>query len=106
MGRTVADARELTCETRIGSKYPQVMVNLDLYNKLVATMSVTECEMKFAGEDFGFFSLEFPSALFWLGTRAPGAEPVGLHHPAFLPPDEAVALGIEAFWRLLEVTDD
>jgi amidohydrolase len=42
-------------------------------------------------DDFGFYGRFAPALMVFVGIRdAPGTEPVPLHHPRFLPPDEAV----------------
>lgn len=44
-------------------------------------------------DDFAFFGAVAPIAMAFAGlSGAPGFEPQPLHHPAFLPPDEAVAM--------------
>lgn len=101
LGAEIAARRELRYEQSLGARYPQVMVDPDLYKKFCRTIPVTECEMRFTGEDFGFISLTWPSLLFWFGTRESGRERVGLHHPAFLPPDATVPAAIETFWKIL-----
>ena len=42
-------------------------------------------------DDFGFYGQLAPALMTFVGVRgAPGAQPVPLHHPRFLPPNEAV----------------
>jgi metal-dependent amidase/aminoacylase/carboxypeptidase family protein len=42
-------------------------------------------------DDFGFYGSLAPTLMVFVGVRdAPGAEPLPLHHPRFLPPGEAV----------------
>jgi amidohydrolase len=42
-------------------------------------------------DDFGFYGLLAPTLMLFVGLRdAPGAADVPLHHPRFLPPEEAV----------------
>ncbi|MBT1248102.1 MULTISPECIES: M20 family metallopeptidase [unclassified Thermosipho (in: thermotogales)] len=76
-----------------GSQYPPVVVNKELYEKFKDFLAEKEinfvdCGMKFTGEDFGYFSQEFPSLMFWVGTRTD--EKHGLHHPQFLPKDDVI----------------
>jgi amidohydrolase len=49
-------------------------------------------EMRSCGsDDFGFFAAAAPSLMMFLGLRgAPGDQGRPLHHPQFLPPDDAV----------------
>jgi metal-dependent amidase/aminoacylase/carboxypeptidase family protein len=42
-------------------------------------------------DDFGFYGLVSPTLMLFVGLgSAPGTSDVPLHHPRFLPPDEAV----------------
>ena len=42
-------------------------------------------------DDFGFYGRVAPALMMFVGLKgAPGAEDFPLHHPRFLPPDEAV----------------
>jgi len=45
--------------------------------------------MKYTGEDFGFFTMKYPSLMFWAGVRTK-EQSHGLHNPHFLPDDEVV----------------
>lgn len=48
-------------------------------------------------DDFGFFAAVVPSLMLFLGLRGgPGGRERSLHHPEFLPPDEAVAAVAQA----------
>ncbi|SHH45317.1 M20 metallopeptidase family protein [Thermosipho atlanticus] len=77
-----------------GSIYPQVEVNEKLYNSFKDFVSRNEemrfinCGMKYTGEDFGYFSLRYPSLMFWAGTLK--GERVGLHNSKFLPDDDVI----------------
>ncbi|ABR30905.1 amidohydrolase [Thermosipho melanesiensis] len=76
-----------------GSEYPPVIVNDELFFKFKDFLKSTdanfvECNMKFTGEDFGYFSQEYPSLMFWIGTRID--EKYGLHNPKFLPKDDVI----------------
>lgn len=83
-----------TFSLRLGSVYPPVKVNekmFDLFEKTVSksNFSFELCEMKYTGEDFGFFSFEYPSLMFWAGTLM-SEKKVGLHNPLFLPEDKII----------------
>jgi amidohydrolase len=48
-------------------------------------------------DDFGYFAAVVPSLMLFLGLRGgPGRRERSLHHPEFLPPDEAVAAVAQA----------
>jgi len=77
-----------------GSIYPQVIVNGKMLKLFEITVSKSNfkleiCDMKYTGEDFGFFSLTYPSLMFWAGTSMDGSK-VGLHNPMFLPDDKII----------------
>jgi len=93
------------CYVTTGSTYPEVLVDeklLELLRHVCEMLGWTfmKCEMKYTGEDFGFFSQRWPSLMFWLGSRT-GDQQYGLHHPRFLPPDEVIEQGIEILWKLI-----
>lgn len=50
------------------------------------------------GEDFGYLLSKFPGTMFWLGVASPGA----LHSADFLPHEEAIIDGVEAFKGFLK----
>ncbi|MCL5032970.1 MAG: M20 family metallopeptidase [Thermotogae bacterium] len=79
---------------RKGSVYPQVRVDEKMFESFKKTISKSNfkldlCDMKYTGEDFGFFSLEYPSLMFWAGTFT-GKNKAGLHNPLFLPDDKII----------------
>lgn len=83
-----------TFSLRKGSVYPQVKVDEKIFESFKNAISKSEfkldlCEMKYTGEDFGFFSLEYPSLMFWAGTFM-GKNKAGLHNPLFLPDDMVI----------------
>ncbi len=83
-----------TFSLRKGSIYPQVKVDEKIFESFKNTISKSEfkldlCDMKYTGEDFGFFSLEYPSLMFWAGTFT-GKNKAGLHNPLFLPEDKVI----------------
>jgi amidohydrolase len=54
---------------------------------LTAAAELRSC----GSDDFGYFAATAPSLMMFLGLRgAPGDRGRPLHHPQFLPPDEAV----------------
>ncbi|MFZ0455590.1 MAG: amidohydrolase [Ignavibacteriaceae bacterium] len=88
-----------------GAHYNQVHVDPGLYKECMECLSpkfnFIDCGYKMTGEDFGFFTDLYPSFMFWLGTRQPGAAKFGLHHPKFLPDDSIIDLGIDAYKLIL-----
>ncbi len=86
--------RGATFSLKKGSVYPQVVVDEKMFKIFENTVSKSDfklylCDMKYTGEDFGFFSLEYPSIMFWAGTSM-GKPKVGLHNPSFLPDDRII----------------
>jgi N-acetyldiaminopimelate deacetylase len=100
----VKNQTEVKYEITRGALYPEVTNNRELYNKLKTVLSEAnnfiDCGMKFTGEDFGFFSMKWPSFMFWLGTSK--GERYGLHNPRFLPPDEVIEIGKNIFFKILD----
>src|SRR5690606_18194202 len=60
LGKRVADGRELRYLQKVGSRYPQLVVNRGLYEKLCRLVDVNQVEMKYTGEDFAFLALRYP----------------------------------------------
>lgn len=86
-----------------GAHYPEVIVNDSLFNTLSKVISekftFLDCGYKMTGEDFGFVSQQYPSFMFWLGTST--GEQYGLHNPQFLPDDDVIEIGTNAFKEIL-----
>ncbi len=86
-----------------GAVYPEVVVSDFLFNRIFQSLSeefnFIDCGYKMTGEDFGFFSLKYPSFMFWLGTST--GEKYGLHNPKFLPGDDIIELGTKAFEKIM-----
>ena len=51
------------------------------------------------GEDFGWFSQQFPSAMFGLGS---GLSTPALHHNDYDFPEEIIPTGIEMFYQIIK----
>ena len=65
-------------------------------DKYVDTIAITEPTM--AGEDFSYLTDAVKtSALFWLGSTEPGAEPYPLHSEKFFASDKCIEYGAEIF---------
>jgi len=79
----------------LGPKYAEVIVDSELYKKLVLVLSnkfnFIDCGLKMTAEDFGYFSKKYPSFMAWVGVSK--GEKYGLHNDKFLPPDESIELG-------------
>ncbi len=88
-----------------GSYYPAVEQNQELFDRWMKDFGeqgkVENCDPVWAAEDFGFFAQQYPSWMFWLGTRLAGEPAYGLHHRKFYPPDDAINEGINVFFKLL-----
>jgi N-acetyldiaminopimelate deacetylase len=87
-----------------GPNYPEVIVNPELYDKLIPELSskfnFIDCGYKMTGEDFGFISHQYPSFMFWLGTST--GENHGLHNPNFLPDDDVIDIGKSVLLEILK----
>ena len=86
-----------------GAHYPEALVDDALFRSLSKILAkkftFLDCGYKMTGEDFGYLSQQFPSFMFWLGTS--NGETFGLHNPQFLPGDDVIVIGTNAFKELL-----
>jgi len=86
-----------------GAHYPEVIVDDSLFSSISKIFSkkftFIDCGYKMTGEDFGYISHQYPSFMFWLGVS--NGEQFGLHNPQFLPGDEVIEIGINAFKEIL-----
>lgn len=104
----ILDANELITGVKgtlgRGVFYPEVRNDSSLYYKaedaVKGQLNYIDCGIKMTGEDFSFFTLKYPSCMFWLGTRT--GRQVGLHHSEFLPDDSVIEKGITLFKCLLD----
>lgn len=90
----------------IGSSYPAVIINNELYEKFKNfaskyNINLINCDMKFTGEDFGYFSQSFPSLMFWAGTLTADKQ-YGLHSPKFLPDDKVIPYYADIVFNFLK----
>lgn len=86
---------ETGCEFSLekGSVYVPVKVDEKMFEIFERTVGKSQfrleiCDMKYTGEDFGFFSYEYPSLIFWSGTMT--KEKYGIHNSLFLPEDKVI----------------
>ncbi|MCD6180762.1 MAG: amidohydrolase [Candidatus Cloacimonetes bacterium] len=83
------------------------MVNNDpaIFNRFLTTIQnspwhFSHAQQVMTGEDFGFFTNRWPGLLFWLG--ADDGSHHDLHTPDFLPADDALAVGVDIFYRIAQ----
>ena len=99
--KEVGKALEVSCgvETDVQREafYPEVNNDRDLFKvikpRLDEHFNTKVIPYKMTGEDFGFFTRQYPSLMFWLGTGEDKRH--GLHDPQFLPSDRIIEKGIE-----------
>ncbi|UYP00607.1 amidohydrolase [Oceanotoga sp. DSM 15011] len=85
-----------------GSFYKEVKNDEILYQKIIKKIpEIRKCDYKFTGEDFGFISQEYPSIMFWLGTKIENH--YGLHSPNFLPDDQNIEIGKNFLIKTLDI---
>jgi amidohydrolase len=94
--RATATAYECTAEASFTEGEPVLRNDARL-------AAVTEPELEAAGlrvaeplrscgsDDFSYYCSRYPSLMMFVGTGPGSAGAPGLHHPSFLPPDDAVA---------------
>lgn len=95
-----------TVDLHFESKYSYPVVNDAAHVELIrqAARAVAPAgyyeaaEPTMGAEDFAFFLIDRPGAMFWLGL---GRDQPALHNPAFNFPDAALATGIHMFCRLV-----
>ncbi len=105
LGNGIKMATDVDVVLRKGSFYPEVRNDAKLFERLYLSLGklykVLKVDYAMTGEDFGFFTRKYPSAMFWLGTSK--GEKHGLHSPYFLPSDEIIPLGTDMLYSILEL---
>lgn len=104
--KVLETAKKFGGELERGSLYPPVLNDARLAKEfnnftICQGMNYIDCGMKYTGEDFGFFSMKYPSLMFWAGVRV-GDLQYGLHNPKFLPPDDAIPVLVNFMVKWLE----
>jgi N-acetyldiaminopimelate deacetylase len=102
----VAQISDVKINITKGAHYPEVIIDDFLFRSLSKIFSgksekftFLDCGYKMTGEDFGYISQQYPSFMFWLGTST--GEQFGLHNPQFLPGDDVIEIGTNAFKQIL-----
>lgn len=90
-----------------GSLYPPVVNNtylLNMFGEFVKQENhkLIDCGMKYTGEDFGFFTMKYPSLMFWAGVRLSDKK-YGLHNPKFLPDDKVIPFLVDFMVKWLKI---
>ena len=95
---------QLSYDTGWFDYFPSVQNDDDCNNYLMEAAKEEHLELlesstgcKF-GEDFGYFTQQFPGAMFGLGA---GLESPALHHDNYDFPDELIGTGVRLFRRIL-----
>jgi N-acetyldiaminopimelate deacetylase len=90
-----------------GSSCPPVQNSKEIYENAFRLIHphypFIQSGMAWAAEDYGYYSLLYPSFMFWLGTLENGKKPVGLHHKNFFPSNESIDVGTRVYTTLLEI---
>ncbi|MFN3691677.1 MAG: M20 family metallopeptidase [Fervidobacterium sp.] len=103
-------AGKFSGELEKGSLYPPVVNDkklTEIFVKFTAdqNMSYIDCGMKYTGEDFGFFTMKYPSFMFWAGVRTSDVQ-YGLHNPRFLPSDEVIPFLVDFMVKWIKILRD
>ncbi len=107
--REIAKEIELKTEVKVKPEFlsDYISVNnnqkiFDNFQKIIKNTQYKFLEAKavMTGEDFGFFTQNFPGLLFWLG--ADNGQHYDLHYSKFLPDERAIAVGVDVFWKIIE----
>ena len=84
---------------RNNPEYTQIVRNV--LEELVSPAHVEYLDMRMTGEDFGFYTQQYPSVFFRLGVgHTDGTETSNLHSATFYPNEEALVYGITALTAL------
>lgn len=99
----IAKANDLEVEVSLLGTFDPVVNDQELYNKFCkvinnSSYTYEECNYTMTGEDFGYFTSYYKGLLFWLGS---GDMENNLHSDKFLPKNEAIVVGIDVMWNLL-----
>jgi N-acetyldiaminopimelate deacetylase len=99
-----ATENNLKCKVDLLCTYGPVVNNAELCESL--KMACNKLKVNYAesgtfmtGEDFGFFTTQYPGLLFWLGS---GEQAHDLHSDQFLPDDACIPTGVNVFFQLIE----
>lgn len=100
----VCATHRLSHDTGWFDYFPSVQNDNYCNNILIKSAETEQLEMKQSangckfGEDFGFFTQQFPGVMFGLGA---GLETPALHHDDYDFPDELITTGVRLFRRIL-----
>lgn len=103
VGENIAKAHDLEVDVKFLATFDPVVNNPELYAKFKDVIGESdytfeECDYTLTGEDFGYFTSYYKGLLFWLGS---GDMEHNLHVDKFLPKTEAIEVGVDVMWRLL-----
>lgn len=103
-----AKAHDLDVEVKILATFDPVVNDPELYSKFRKVMDFLpydfeECDYTLTGEDFGYFTTYYKGLMFWLGS---GDMANNLHSSKFLPQAEAIEVGVNVMWSLLQSLDE
>ncbi|HXK50182.1 MAG TPA: amidohydrolase [Clostridiales bacterium] len=106
-GNSVSIAFGIKAKLIIHSEYIPAINNKSIAEKIKNTdfgkgITVTDCEKKMTGEDFGFMIRKVPGAIAWLGAGNDVNTSYGLHHQSYNPDEKAMMAGFLYFSKLLE----
>ncbi len=102
--REIATQEELIYSSKKTEYFPSTSNDADAVSYLLEAaenckLKTKEIDLPFGwSEDFGWFTQEFPGALFGLGS---GTDHVPLHHPSFDFPDKLLPVGISLFHEII-----
>ena len=103
VAENIALAHDLEVEVTLLGTFDPVVNNAELFAKFKDVISESdykfeECNYTMTGEDFGYFTSYYKGLLFWLGS---GDMENNLHSDKFLPKPQAIDVGVDVMWRLL-----
>ncbi len=104
VAESTAKVHDLDVEVSLLGTFDPVVNDQDLYNNFKHIIDESpyefqECNYTMTGEDFGYFTSYYKGLLFWLGS---GDMENNLHSDKFLPSHNAIDVGVDIMWMILE----
>ncbi len=104
LAAAVAAEHRLQYKFDLLCNYDPVVNDEALHKELISACDKLKVEYResgtyMTGEDFGFYTSQYPGLLFWLGV---GEQPHDLHSDKFLPDEKCIPVGISVMHQLLK----
>lgn len=108
IARKTAEAYGAGCDVVIRNGFPSVFNDKEktqdvkaIAEQALGKENVVDLPVRLTADDFGYFTQQFPSVYFRLGTAWPDQPTSGLHTSTFLPHPEALCVGVRTLCEIL-----